>query len=287
MIFSHPLFKIPSGSPIAPLPGSLRSQASYTYARARALMLRWPGALALALGLGLGAAPAEAKGIHVRFLANPAADSIVRYQILRAEAPGQASLPIGELSALPMADTLGFPDSSAAKGKPYAYSIMAINAEGGISDPSTATVIGYPALSLPDTLRPDKASGLTRFVVPAASDPLRGSERLSLTLLDSTRFTLAFDSATHTATFRTRSGLMDSGWARISAQYYGKFSDQDSVLLIAGVQPSVSMGSANRDANSPATGARKEGGGLMPPGPARLWQGRDAAGRLLPVQPRL
>jgi hypothetical protein len=286
MLFSHPLFKIPSGSPIAPLPAAARSRASYTciYTRARAYTRGLPGLLGLALSLG--AAPAEAKGIHVRFLANPAADSIVRYQILRAEAPGLASQPIGELPALPMADTLGFPDSSAAKGKPYAYSIKAINAEGGISDPSTATVIGFPALSLPDTLRPDKASGLTRFVVPAASDPLRGSERLTLTLLDSTRFTLAFDSATHTATFRTRSGLVDSGWARITAQYYGKFSDQDSVLLIAGMQPPVSMGSATWDGKSRTTGARMDGGALLP-GPARLWQGRDAAGRLSPAQPGL
>lgn len=244
-------------------------------------MHRLPGLLGLALGLGAGLA--EAKGIQVRFLANPAEDSIVRYQILRAEAPGQPSQPIGELSALPMVDTLGFPDSSAAKGKPYTYSIKAINAEGGISDPSTATMVGFPSLALPDTLRPDNASGLTRFVVSAASDPLRGFERLTLTLLDSTRFTLAFDSATHTATFRTRSGRVDSGWARISAEYYGKFSDQDSVLLIAGTQPTVSLGSAMWDGGSRTTGARSP----ALPAPLRIWQGRDATGRLLPAQPRL
>ena len=239
----------------------------------------------LGLFLGLGNTPADANGIHVRFLANPAQDSIVKYRILRAEAPGQASQSIGEIAAPLLADTLGFPDVTAVKGKPYTYTIKAINAEGGESDPSGATVVAFPALTLPDTLRPDNASGLTRFVIPAASDPLRGTERLSLTLQDSTRFTLTFDSATHTATFRTRSGRLDSGWARVSAQYYGKFSDQDSVLLFAGVQPTVSLGSPASKAG--AFGARENANPSGLPEPMRLWQGRDAVGRLLPASPRL
>jgi hypothetical protein len=246
----------------------------------RALLSVMPG-----LVLGLGNTPADAKGIHVRFLANPAEDSIVKYQILRAEAPGLAATPIGEMSALPLADTLGFPDSSAAKGKPYSYSIKAINAGGGMSDPSLATVVGYPALALPDTLRPDKATGLTRFVIPAVSDPLRGMERLILSLQDSTRFTLAFDSATHTATFRTRSGRVDSGWARVSAEYLGKFSDQDSVLLIAGMQPPVSLGDPMWAGNAARSRETARRSGL--PESMRLWQGRNAAGRMPAALPRL
>lgn len=263
MISCFPLFHVPFGSSHTPLPHAF-------------------SALLFGLVLGLGNTPADAKGIHVRFLANPADDSIVRYQVLRAEAPGLAPAPIGEIASLPLADTLGFPDSSAAKGKPYAYSIKAINAQGGVSDPSGATVVAYPALALPDTLRPDKATGLTRFVIPAASDPLRGMERLVLTLQDSTRFTLLFDSATHTATFRTRSGGLDSGWARVSAEYFGKFSDQDSVLLVAGMQPPVFLGAPKRD------GRYGEGMGRSAlPAPMRSWQGRDAAGRQLPSAPAL
>jgi hypothetical protein len=265
ILYSH-LFKVLFGASKAPLPTVLCSAL-------------------LGLFLGLGNTPADANGIHVRFLANPAEDSIVKYRILRADAPGQASQSIGEIAAPLLADTLGFPDTTAAKGKPYSYSIKAIDAQGGESDPSGATVVAYPALALPDTLRPDNASGLTRFVIPAASDPLRGTEPLTLTLQDSTRFTLAFDSATHTATFRTRSGRLDSGWARVSAQYYGKFSDQDSVLLVAGVQPTVSLGSPMLKGS--AAGARESGIPSGLPEPMRLWQGRDAAGRLLPASPRL
>ena len=269
MILCPPLFHVPSGSSHVPLPQAFL-----------AVLLGWV--------LVLGNTPADAKGIHVRFLANPAEDSIVRYQVLRAEAPGLAPAPIGEIAALPLSDTLGFPDSSAAKGKPYAYSIKAINAQGGMSDPSGSTVVAYPALALPDTLRPDQATGQTRFVIPPASDPLRGMERLILSLQDSTRFTLVFDSATHTATFRTRSGRIDSGWARVSAQYFGKFSDQDSVLLIAGMLPPVSLGAPVWDGLSGESARSRENAdrsGL--PAPMRLWQGRDATGRLLPAQPRL
>jgi hypothetical protein len=266
MILSSHLFKVPLSAPKAPLPSALLSAL-------------------LGLFLGLGNTPADANGIHVRFLANPAEDSIVKYRILRAEAPGQAPLLIGEIAAALSADTLGFPDTTAAKGKPYSYSIRAVNAEGGESDPSGATLVAYPALALPDTLLPDNVSGLTRFVISAASDPLRGMEPLTLVLQDSTRFTLAFDPATHTATFRTRSGRLESGWARVSAQYYGKFSDQDSVLLVAGVQAPVSLGLPMSKAS--AAGAREIGtvSGLQER--MRLWQGRDAAGRLLPASPRL
>ena len=266
MILSSHLFKVPFAAPKAPLPQVLFSAL-------------------FGLVLGLGNTPADANGIHVRFLANPAEDSIVKYRILRAEAPGLASQPIGEIAAPLLADTVGFPDLTAAKGKPYSYSIKAVNAGGEESDPSSATVVAYPALALPDTLRPDQVTGLTRFVISAASDPLRGTEPLTLTLLDSTRFTLAFDSATHTATFRTRSGRVDSGWARVSAQYYGKFSDQDSVLLVAGIQPSVSLGSPMWEGGAART--RENGSRSGSPQPARLWQGRDAAGRLLPASPRL
>jgi hypothetical protein len=270
MILTSHLFKVfftgpEAAAPKAPLPLALFSAL-------------------LGVFLGLGNTPADANGIHVRFLANPAEDSIVKYRILRAEAPGQASQSIGEVAAPLLADTLGFPDLTAAKGKPYSYSIKAINAGGGESDPSSATVVAYPALALPDTLRPDKATGLTRFVIPAESDPLRGTEPLLLTLQDSTRFTLAFDSATHTITFRARSGRIDSAWARVSAQYYGKFSDQDSLLLVAGIQPTVSLGSP---ISKESAGARENGIRSGLPQSMRLWQGRDAAGRLLPASPRL
>jgi hypothetical protein len=266
MISCPPLFHLPSKPLDTTLPAAFLSV--------------WLGLI-----LALGNTPADAKGIHVRFLPNPAEDSIIRYQVLRAEGPGLASAPVGEIAALPLADTLGFPDSSAAKGKPYAYSIKAINAQGGVSDPSGATVVGYPALALPDTLRPDKATGQTRFVIPAASDPLRGLERMVLTLQDSTRFTLAFDSATHTAIFRTRSGRADSGWAKVSAQYFGKFADQDSVLLIAGMEPPASLGGTTWD--GPAGRSGESPGLSGPPAPLRLWQGRDVTGRLLPAAPRL
>jgi hypothetical protein len=227
----------------------------------------------LALGLALGAAPALAKGITVRFLASPAEDSIVRYQILRADAPGATAIPVGELGAVPGADTVAFPDSSAVKGKPYAYTIRSIDSAGAMSDPSEATLVGFPHLDLPDTLRADRITGLVRFLIPASCDPLRGSAPMTLALVDSSRFSLAFAAVTGAVAFRTRSGRADSGWAVLRAEYFGKFADRDSVLVFAGAQ-AVSL--------APADGRGGMGGIARPPWPKgleKVWNGRNAAGR--------
>ncbi|MDB5103908.1 MAG: hypothetical protein JWP91_1597 [Fibrobacteres bacterium] len=223
----------------------------------------------------LGTFMAEAKGISVRFLAGPAEDSLVRYEIYRSSAPGEPALPIGELPAVKGLDTLSFADESAEKGRSYAYLVKGVNAEGIESDPSDTTLVGYPYLSLPDTLRPDKVTGLIRMVLPAGSDPLRGAVPLSLALLDSSRFSLVFDPASNTATLRARSGRTDTGWAVVRAQYFDKFSDLDSVLILPEPRSTVALSTpsqVDRPQNRLSDGNR----------PRFLWKGRTATGRFSP-----
>jgi hypothetical protein len=227
--------------------------------------------LAALLSLGLGLA--QAKGILVRFLAGPAEDSIVRYEVYRADAPGASALPIGKVAAVPGADTLVFSDLTAEKGRPYTYRVTSVNGEGGESDPSEQTQVAFPFLSLPDTLRPDKTTGLTRMVVPSSSDPLRGTAPLALALIDSSRFTLAFDAASHTAVLRSRSGKSDSAWTVVRAGYFDKFEDRDSVLVVVAGPATVSVAFPP----DPGRAGKRSRRGALPP---LLWNGRNAAGRM-------
>jgi hypothetical protein len=195
----------------------------------------------------------HAAGISVRFLACPPEDSIVRYEIHRSDAANGSESILGEVPAVAGADTLDFQDKAAEKGKSYFYAVTGINADGIASDPSVRTQVGFPLLSLPDTLRPDKATGLMRVALPAASDPLRDSVPLDLHLEDSSRFSLAYDPAARTVSFRSRSDRADTGWVVVRAQYYGKFADRESVLV---------MSAAKTGSNGIAPAARA---GLMDP----------------------
>jgi hypothetical protein len=176
------------------------------------------------------AAAVCAKGITIRFLASPPEDSIVRYAVLRGNIPGMPPDTVGKVPALPARDTLVFADSTAARGRAYVYSIIGLTAEGGASDPSESTLVALPSLSLPDTVRADSLGA--RLVLSAAADPLSGSgEPLSLSMEDTARFSLEYDPVTRTALIRGRHGA-DAGWAVLSAGYFGKFRDRDSVWLI-------------------------------------------------------
>ncbi|MDB5047973.1 MAG: hypothetical protein JWO30_1044 [Fibrobacteres bacterium] len=183
----------------------------------------------------------QAKGISIRFLACPPEDSIVRYQVYRSDSTGGVALRLGEVAALAGRDTLDFQDLLAEKGRPYYYTIKGLNADGVSSDPSEETEVGFPILSLPDTLLPDKLTGQTRAVLPLSVDPLRGSAPLALALMDSSRFSVSFDSAARTASFRSRSGRADTGWVVLRAQYFGKFEDKVPLLIIVAATGTVSL----------------------------------------------
>jgi|GEM_PF-6489094 len=253
-----------------------------------------------------------AKGITVRFLASPPEDSIAQYTVYRSgSAQGPVSL-IGQVSASPHKDTLSFSDTSVNKGTSYFYSIRAVNREGIESDPSEATQIAFPVLSLPDTLRPDAASRATSIALSEAIDPLRGSVPLSVALKDSSRFTMAFDLATRTLSFRSRSGRADTGAVIARAEYFGKFGDKDTLLVIVAASQTSSLRPAGEDRaaeiafpafHSPrsgpmairnlpgpgrleiltALGSRLYSHNLLSPRPVLLWNGRDNEGR--PLRP--
>jgi hypothetical protein len=271
------------------------------------------GFLAWAVLPACFAGVAPAKGIAVRFLANPAEDSIVRYEVYRAGSPGGASVAVGEVAAVPGADTLSLPDLTAEKGTRYCYTILGVDVGGVVSEASEATQVAYPVLSLPDTLRPASGALSTTVTLAAASHPLEGSEPLSLALLDSSRFSVAYDPATRLAVFRSRTGSADSGWAVVRAEYFGKFRDRDSLYIVTAsaapvslppLAPEVRAAAPFPDRYSPRSqgplslrdlpgpgrleiltlsGSRAFGTEVPRPGSALLWDGKDDAGR--PLRP--
>lgn len=253
-----------------------------------------------------------AKGITVRFLASPAEDSIVRYGVYRSGSAQGPATAIGQVSASPLLDTLSFSDTSARKGESYFYSIRAVNLAGIESDPSEATQIAFPVLSLPDTLKPDAASRTTSISLPESTDPLRGYAPLSVALKDSSRFTMAFDLATRTLSFRSRTGKADTGAVIARADYYGKFEDRDTLLVIVAATQASSLRQApvesKVDVSFPAShslrsgfmtilnlpgpgrleimtalGSRMYSRSILSPKPALLWDGADNEGR--PLRP--
>lgn len=251
-----------------------------------------------------------AKGITVRFLANPAEDSIVRYMVYRSASAQGTAAAIGQVSASPLRDTLSYSDTSAGKGESYFYSIRAVNAAGLESDPSEATQIAFPVLSLPDTLRPDAVSRSTSVALSDATDPLRGSVPMTFALKDSSRFTMSFDLATRTLSFRSRSGKADTGVVIARAQYFGKFEDRDTLLVMVAASQGTSVPQAREERpagisipaqysprsgpmailNLPgpgrieiltALGSRMYSRSILAPKPVLLWDGLDDNGRPL------
>jgi hypothetical protein len=175
-----------------------------------------------------GSLPVFPKGITVRFLPNPPEDSVVRYQVLRADGRGLAPVPVGQVSAAAGKDTLTFADTSALKGRPYLYSVIGLDAGGGASDPSESTEVAQPFLALPDTL---VAGGRdARFTLSLGADPLSGAVPLSLSLQDSSLFTLRYDSAARQIVIAAR-GEARSGQVVVRATYFGKFTDESKVWL--------------------------------------------------------
>ncbi len=203
------------------------------------------------------ALPAVAKGITVRFLPNPAEDSVIEYRILRA-APGLPPAQIGRLPASPGRDTFSFADTSAARGLAYRYSIIGMNAGGGASDPSESTDVALPSLSLPDTLR--AAARESYWTLALAADPLSGAAPLALALEDSSRFSLGYDAPTHRIRFSPR-GQAAQGWAVVIATYYGKFADRDSIWLAfdaTGIRDAMHARNG-RSPHLPATWSARQG----------------------------
>lgn len=169
-----------------------------------------------------------AKGITVRFLANPPEDSLAGYAVLRSDGPGLAPRELGVVASLPGRDTLAFADSGAIRGKAYLYSIVGIDPAGARSEPSESTYVALPALALPDTLRADSSGARVRL--PLGADPLSGIVPLSITSADTARASLAFDAATRDLVVKPRAGAA-SGWVVLRATYFGKFEARDSLWL--------------------------------------------------------
>jgi hypothetical protein len=182
---------------------------------------------------------AHSKGIAVRFLACPPEDSIVRYGVWRSDGAGAAPALLGEIAAAG-SDTLEFLDTAAAKGRAYAYSVTAVNAGGLASDPSEATRVGFPRLSLPDTLRLE-AGRASNVALPPSADPLEGEASLLISLRDSSGFTLTYDASARSLAFRARGAKGDTALAVVRAQYFGKFGDADSLWILAAAAAPVGL----------------------------------------------
>ena len=232
-----------------------------------------------AAGLFIAAWPAYSKGILVRFLPNPPEDSVTEYHVLRSDGPGGAPTPVGRVDAAAGRDTLAFADTSACKGLAYRYSILALDAWGGVSDPSESTEVALPALTFPDTLR--AGSQGARWTLPLGADPLSGAAPLDLALQDSARFTLRYDAKTHQAEISPREGA-GSGWAVVIASYYGKFADRDSVWIGfggTGMSDPMHRGRAETAEEWPASWSPRLGLlTIVCPAGAREASGRGASG---------
>jgi len=262
--------------------------------------------------IAFAALPSLSKGIMVRFLPNPPEDSVVNYQVMRADGVGLAPAQVGQVSAAAGRDTFAFADTSALKGRPYVYSIIGLDAGGGASAPSESTEVAQPFLALPDTLI-GGAQG-ARFTLSLGANPLSGLAPLSLSLEDSSRFTLRYDSAAGQIVFAAR-GAARSGQVVVRATYFGKFTDQGSLwisLETTALRPSP--GAAAQDWALPAAWSLRQGslrirgavgstgpgtgaqwslwmanGGMVAAvalpgdGSEAAWDGRDGSGR--PVKP--
>lgn len=178
--------------------------------------------------LALAALPSFSKGILVRFLPNPPEDSVVSYQVMRADGFALAPVQVGQMAAVAGSDTLAFADTTALKGRPYVYSIIGLDAGGGASAPSESTEVAQPFLALPDTL--SGGSQGARFTLSLGANPLSGSAPLSLSLEDSSRFSLRYDSAAGQIVFAPR-GAARSGQVVVRATYFGKFTDRGSAWI--------------------------------------------------------
>lgn len=163
-------------------------------------------------------APAAHAGIGVRWLANPVTDSVSVYSIQRDGAE------IGRLARRP-GDTLEFPDTLTVGGVAYRYTIVA-HAFGVVSDTSAATIVGFPLLNLPDTLRAPQYGSL-EVALPSAYHPLRGLAPLEVTA----PAWVTWDSVGHRLSF---AGLRAGRNERVAVRfcYYGKFCAADTVLVI-------------------------------------------------------
>lgn len=197
-----------------------------------------PRSLYILLLAGIGLREADAKGILVKFLPNPPEDSIVRYDVYRSSDSADAGTSIGSILPI-VADTLRYPDLSADKGTAYFYSIRAVNGDGLESDPSDVTAAAMPALALPDTLRADSA-GAARWTLSLSARPLPGVP-LFCALVDSSRFSLVFDSTRGKITFVPRAPRGDTAKLIVRASYFGKFEDRDTVLVMAGAPAATAL----------------------------------------------
>lgn len=213
------------------------------------------------LGLGLWIQAASAAGIRVRFLASPAEDSVVRYDVWRCDSTGAAAR-IGSLPANPAADTLSFPDSTARKGIAYLYCLRAVNAEGLESDPSDSTRVALPRLDLPESAHP--SGGQTRIPLAPAAHPLAGHAPLAFSLADSSRLRMVHDTVSGSLQFFSPLGLADTVLAVVHASYHGKFSDLDTVRVIVSAQGPAAILRPRTSAASLAPAlTRKSGTGAL------------------------
>jgi hypothetical protein len=226
--------------------------------------------LAAFLALGLAAGMARAKGILVKFLPNPAEDSIVRYDVYRSEDSGALGSAMGSIVPT-VTDTLRYPDLAVERGRAYFYSVKAVNAGGLESDPSDRTEAGLPLLALPDTLKPDSLPGLARFRLAGGARPLsRAPFALSASLgaADGARLAFRFDTASGWMEFRPTSGLGDTARVIVRGSYYDKFEDSDTMLVI--VSAAAPTGTARPHAPASSRAAA----------PSALRISRDAGGSL-------
>lgn len=175
----------------------------------------------------------SARGIVVRFLPNLPEDSITRYLVYRSTESGRIGTAIGEVLPLKGVDTLRFPDLSAAKGIPYFYSVVGVDAAGRETEASVQTLIALPKLALPDSASLVRTASGTQAALPLNPEarPLGSSVPLKVSVSDTSRVTVSFDSASGKIVLRAKTGWTGLQKVVVTASYYGKFEDRDSLVL--------------------------------------------------------
>ncbi len=179
----------------------------------------------------------QGKGIEVKFLPSPAEDNIVRYELYRSETPGQTGNQVADLRSPPQSDTLSIPDTTAIKGVAYFYSLKSFAADGQASEFSSQSRVAHPLLTLPDTLTFGENDSDIEFTYGPAFHPLGDDTHLVLSHSDSAVVSVTVDKATGRLIFHAKKKAYFLRNMDVTASYYGKFSDQGTLVVTGGQLP--------------------------------------------------
>jgi hypothetical protein len=169
----------------------------------------------------------QSPGIQVRFLSNPAPDSVAKYTVYRSNAAGTQGTSLGEVSPA-ASDTLSFNDTTAKKGIAYWYSLTGTTRGGLESEYSSQTAVAFPVLSLPDSLPLKTGTGYGYVNLTDSTHPLRWIAPLDVEVFEpGNRVKAAFEENEAGIFLYSPDGSF-SGTVRLRISYFGQFAAEDT-----------------------------------------------------------